>query len=67
MVSNIVRFEEVAKQIQVYFPTAGEKAEFRKVSQPAVIEYLKGELGDDMVEGFLTSVQEMETELGWRR
>ena len=67
MVSNIVKFEEVAKQMQVYFPTAGEKAEFRKVSQPAVIEYLKGELGEDMVDGFLKSVQEMEAELGWRR
>ena len=67
MGSNIVKFEEVAKHMQIYFPTAAEKAEFRKVSQPAVIEYLKGELGEDMVEGFLTSVRETEAELGWRR
>jgi TRAP-type transport system periplasmic protein len=67
MVSNIVKFETVAKDMQVYFPTAGEKAEFRKVAQPAVIEYLKGELGADMVEGFIQSVKETEAKLGWRR
>lgn len=67
MVSNIVKFEEAAAQMQVYFPTAAEKAKFREVAQPAVIEYLRGVLGDEMVDGFLQSVAEAEAETGWRR
>ena len=67
MISNIVKFEIVAKDMQVYFPTAAEKAEFRKVAQPAVIDYLKGELGEQFVNDFLTSVSEIEAELDWRR
>jgi TRAP-type transport system periplasmic protein len=67
MVSNIVKFEVVAEQMQVYFPTAAEKAKFREVAQPAVIEYLEGELGEEMVNGFLQAVAETEASTGWRR
>jgi C4-dicarboxylate-binding protein DctP len=67
MVSNIVKFEVVAEQMQVYFPTAAEKARFREAAQPAVIEYLEGELGEEMVNGFLQAVAETEARTGWRR
>lgn len=35
--------------MQVYSPTADEIAAFAEKAQPAVIEYLRGELGDDAV------------------
>ena len=66
-VSNIVKFETVAIKMQVYFPTAAEKAKFREVAQPAVIDYLKGELGDQLVDDFITDVKRAEARAGWRR
>ncbi len=38
-----------AEGMQVYSPTADELAEFKKLAQPAVREWLAGELGDDAV------------------
>ena len=35
--------------MQVYSPTAEEIAAFAEKAQPAVISYLRGELGDDAV------------------
>ena len=35
--------------MQVYSPTADEIAAFAEKAQPAVVEYLRGELGDDAV------------------
>lgn len=67
MVSNIVKFEEVASQMQVYFPTAGEKAKFAEIAQPAVIDYLKGELGGELVDAFMEDVKRAEARAGWRR
>ena len=39
----------VAEGMQVYSPTAAELAQFKKLAQPAVVEWLKGELGADAV------------------
>jgi hypothetical protein len=38
-----------AEGMQVYSPTAAELAQFKKLAQPAVKEWLAGELGDDAV------------------
>lgn len=38
-----------AEGMQVYAPTAEEIAAFAEKAQPAVVEYLRGELGDDAV------------------
>lgn len=38
-----------AEGMQVYSPTADEIAAFAEKAQPAVVEYLRGELGDDAV------------------
>lgn len=38
-----------AEGMQVYSPTADEIAAFAAKAQPAVVEYLRGELGDDAV------------------
>jgi len=38
-----------AEGMQVYSPTAAELNEFKELAQPAVKEWLAGELGDDAV------------------
>ncbi|MFQ3619984.1 MAG: DctP family TRAP transporter solute-binding subunit [Spirochaetales bacterium] len=67
MVSNIVKYEIVAKRMQVYFPTQEEKDAFKKVSQPAVVEYLQGQLGKELVDRFLKEVDLAEQRAGWRK
>ncbi|MDR1932601.1 MAG: TRAP transporter substrate-binding protein DctP, partial [Spirochaetales bacterium] len=67
MVSNIVNFKTIAKNMEVYYPTAAEKQKFREVTQPAVIDYLKGTLGAEVVENFMREVQLAEARTGWRR
>ncbi len=67
MQSNIVKFDIVAKRMQVYFPTQDEKDAFRKLAQPAVVDYLKGQLGKDLVDRFLKEVDLAEVRTGWRR
>jgi C4-dicarboxylate-binding protein DctP len=65
--SNILYFETVAEEMEVYFPTPSQMQQFKEASQPAVIEYLRSEIGEDVVDGFLAAVAEAETELGFRR
>jgi len=67
MVSNIVKFEVVAKYMEVYNPSAADKQKFREVAQPAVLEYLKGNLGAELVDNFTKEVQRAEARAGWRR
>jgi TRAP-type C4-dicarboxylate transport system substrate-binding protein len=67
MVSNIVKFEVVAKYMEVYNPTAADKQKFREVTQPAVLEYLRETVGKDLVDNFVKEVQLAEARAGWRR
>ncbi|GAB4371732.1 MAG: TRAP transporter substrate-binding protein [Spirochaetales bacterium] len=67
MVSNIVKYEIVASKMQVYIPTAEDKEAFKKAAQPAVIEYLQGRLGKEVVDRWLQEVQLAEARTGWRR
>ncbi|MDR2588398.1 MAG: DctP family TRAP transporter solute-binding subunit [Spirochaetales bacterium] len=67
MVSNIVKFKVVADHMEVYMPTAADKQKFREVTQPAVLDYLKGRVGAELVDSFIKEVQLAETRAGWRR
>jgi TRAP-type C4-dicarboxylate transport system substrate-binding protein len=67
MVSNIVNFKTIAKNMEVYYPTAAEKQKFREATQPAVLGYLKEKLGAEVVEQFTREVQLAEARTGWRR
>lgn len=44
---GVIKVQE--EGMQVYSPTADEIAAFAEKAQPAVVEYLRGELGDDAV------------------
>ncbi len=65
--SNILFFETIDENMEVYFPTSSEMEQFKNAAQPAVIEYLRTQVGDDVVDGFLGAVAEAETALGFRR
>ena len=56
--------EELALQglkdsgMNIYIPTKEEKATFQDASQEPVLKWLKGEVGDEYVSGFMTAVEE---------
>lgn len=59
--------EELALQglidsgLQVYTPTAEEKATFKDASQEPVVEWLKEEIGTDYVDSFMAAVEAAKT------
>ena len=56
--------EELALQglkesgMAIYIPSEEEKATFQDASQEPVLKWLKGEIGDEYVDGFMTAVEE---------
>lgn len=52
--------------MEIYSPTPEEKAMFREKAQPPVIEFLEGELGEEVVQGMLDTVAEYEEKLGYK-
>jgi C4-dicarboxylate-binding protein DctP len=67
LVSNIVKFEVVAKYMEVYNLTVADKQKFRDAAQPPVLEYLRESLGAELVDNFVKEVQLAEVRAGWRR
>jgi tripartite ATP-independent transporter DctP family solute receptor len=51
------------KGMEVYVPTAAQKAQFRAVAQPAVIEYLEKQIGRTWIDKVLNAVKEAEASL----
>jgi tripartite ATP-independent transporter DctP family solute receptor len=51
------------KGMEVYVPTAAQKAQFRAVAQPAVIEYLEKQIGRTWIDKVLNAVKVAEGEL----
>jgi tripartite ATP-independent transporter DctP family solute receptor len=49
--------------MEVYVPTAAQKAQFRAVAQPAVIEYLEKQIGRPWIDKVLNAVKEAEASL----
>ncbi|MEI8188823.1 MAG: DctP family TRAP transporter solute-binding subunit [candidate division NC10 bacterium] len=51
------------KGMEVYAPTAAEKAQFRAVAQPAIIEYLEKQIGRTWIDKVLNAVKQTEAAL----
>lgn len=51
------------KGMEVYAPTAAEKAQFRDVAQPAIIEYLEKQIGRPWIDKVLNAVKQTEAAL----
>jgi TRAP-type transport system periplasmic protein len=62
-VSNAI--EQIREQgVKVHMTTAAEKDAFRKATQPPVLAYLKGALGDDFMNDLLKAEAESESHVG---
>jgi len=51
------------KGMEIYSPTAAEKAQFRAAAQPAVIEYLEKQIGRPWIDKVLNAVKQTEAAL----
>jgi len=64
--SRVMGLDILKQHTEVYTPTAEEVKKFQEAAQPAVIEWLKGEVGAEVVDDFLAAVKEAETALGYK-
>jgi len=53
------------EKMEVYQPTVEQIKMFQEQAQPPVVEWLKGEVGDEVVDNFLAAVKEAEAALGY--
>jgi len=53
------------KGMEIYKPTPDELAMFREAAQGPVVEWLKGEIGAEVVDGMLKAVEETRAKLGY--
>ena len=53
-----------AKGMQVYKPTPEELAQFRKLAQPAGLEFIQGKIGKEWVDGALEAAKVAEVKVG---
>ncbi|AZO93765.1 DctP family TRAP transporter solute-binding subunit [Halocella sp. SP3-1] len=54
------------KGMSIYRPTPAELELFKAKTQPSVIEWLSSEIGSDVVEGMLDTVEKYEKKLGYK-
>lgn len=55
--NETLAIEQLAsKGMEIYYPTEEEKATFKDAAQEPVVEWLRGEVGDEFVEEFMTAV-----------
>ncbi len=64
--SRVIGLDVLKANMQVYAPTAEQVKMFQEKAQPPVIEWLKGEVGAEPVDGFLAAVKEAEAALGYK-
>lgn len=62
----VTSMEVIQQHMDVYSPTAAELRMFQDAAQPAVVEWLEGEIGSELVERMLQAVADTEAELGYR-
>ena len=62
-VKNVTGYDEIAKEgMQVYFPSDDEKEAFRKIGQPAYMEWVRKKLNNDLVDKAMTEIQKIRTD-----
>jgi len=63
--SRVLGMKILQENMEVYSPTPEQVKMFQDKAQPPVIEWLKGEVGAEVVDGFLQAVKEAEAALGY--
>jgi tripartite ATP-independent transporter DctP family solute receptor len=66
LMSRVMGLDLLKQKMEVYKPTAEQVKKFQNMAQPAVIEWLKGEVGGQVVDDFMKAVKEAETALGYK-
>ena len=66
LMSRVLGLGVLQENMEVYSPTAEQMKMFQEKAQPPVIEWLKGEVGAEPVDGFLKAVKEAEAALGYK-
>ena len=64
LASRVLDFESVKNSMEVYVPTAVELEAFMKAAAPTY-DWLRSEIGDEIVDRFLGEVKKSETKFGW--
>jgi C4-dicarboxylate-binding protein DctP len=64
LASRVLDFESVKSTMEVYVPTAAELDEFKKAAAPTY-DWLRGEVGDEIVDKFLSAVKTSEANFGY--
>jgi TRAP-type C4-dicarboxylate transport system substrate-binding protein len=62
---KVTALEVIKKTMKVYSPTSEEKENFKKVSQGPVVQWLKGEVGAEVVDDVLKDIQRIEKRFGY--
>lgn len=64
LASRVLDFEAVKNTMEVYVPTAEELELFKEAAAPTY-DWLRGEVGDEIVDEFLAEVKKSEAKFGW--
>ncbi len=64
LASRVLDFESVKNTMEVYVPSAEELELFKEAAAPTY-DWLRGEVGDDIVDRFLVEVAKSEAKFGW--
>lgn len=64
--SRITDFAKIAKNMEIYKPTAVEIKKFQEAAQPAVVEYLQAKIGEEVINDFFGAIDEAEKALGYK-
>nr|WP_321305561.1 DctP family TRAP transporter solute-binding subunit [uncultured Sphaerochaeta sp.] len=64
LASRVLDFEAVKNTMEVYVPTADELELFKEAAAPTY-DWLRGEVGDEIVDEFLAEVKKSEAKFGW--
>jgi tripartite ATP-independent transporter DctP family solute receptor len=62
---KVTALEVIKKTMKIYSPTNEEKENFKKVSQGPVVQWLKGEVGAEVVDSVLKDIQRIEKRFGY--
>jgi C4-dicarboxylate-binding protein DctP len=64
LASRVLDFEAIKKSMEIYVPTTAELEQFKAASQPTY-EWLRKEVGNEVVDRFLATVKEGEKVFGY--
>lgn len=63
--TRILAYDALKKEMEIYVPTSSQIKKFQNTAQPPVVEWLKGEVGDEVVDEFFAAVEAAEEALGY--